>query len=964
MIKIEDIYRATRDGLDVILHYYPQAEVVGTKNKFRCRPQERTPSAVLLETTRKDGGRVWKVCDFGDEGHALSPLDVCMKEEDISRPYEAVLRLARMFDVRDELDRSVNKPDIRQRPASADEREGQRLFSLLPAIPEAHLKVLGPRVTQEVTDALHWYAAEYVGYVRNRTVTLKYSTEHYPILMRECVAFPDGGGEPVKFYKIYEPLNPEKGFRFTYTPEGVKPKDFINGLAELRELYRRWNAEREEQWRRDPANEGKPFKEEKLDEAVICSGERDALCCKSMGYAPLWFNSETYRLSERELKEVMKYVKVLYNIPDLDATGRAKGRELALRFIDVHTAWLPEWLPTYRDHRGRPRKDLRDWMELRREPRDFRQLLDTAKPARFWTERVNKRSGAREYSIDSACLVYFLSLHGFATLRDDNSRDSVFVRVEGHVVRRVRTKDIRRFVRDWAEERCLPRDVMNLILNSSRMADAQLENLREVDLDFTSCTPTTQIFHFPRKSVEVTPEEIRAHAGADGTLRHYVWEENVLPHEFTPLPPMFRVTRREDGGAGGHAFDIEVTGPVESCLWGYVINTSRLHWRKELETRFGPGEEQAARDYAAGPGRFRIDGEGLTEQEVREQKQCLLNKIFAIGYTLHRYKDPSRAWAPQAMDNKIGEDGECNGRSGKSFLFRALSMFMNTVKLSGRNQRLMDNPHVFDQVTRHTDFVLVDDCDRYLRMEQFYDIITSDLTVNPKNNQSYTLPFETSPKFGFTTNYVPRDFDASTEARLLPLVFSDYYHQRTEGNDYRETRSIRDDFGRTLFTREYPEADWNRDINFFLQCARFYLSLAGESVKLLPPMGNIVRRKWKADMGATFEDWAATYFAPEGDHLDRLLPRQEAFDDYVRTSGIGSKYTMHKFTAQLRAFCRYRDYVDELNPRELCNSQGRITRRFGGELKEAIYVRTAMPADNDNPDTFIPDERNSDELAF
>lgn len=56
MIKIEDIYRATRDGLDVILHYYPQAaEVVGTKNKFRCRPQERTPSAVLLETTRGDG---------------------------------------------------------------------------------------------------------------------------------------------------------------------------------------------------------------------------------------------------------------------------------------------------------------------------------------------------------------------------------------------------------------------------------------------------------------------------------------------------------------------------------------------------------------------------------------------------------------------------------------------------------------------------------------------------------------------------------------------------------------------------------------------------------------------------------------------------------------------------------------------------------------------------------------------
>lgn len=86
---------------------------------------------------------------------------------------------------------------------------------------------------------------------------------------------------------------------------------------------------------------------------------------------------------------------------------------------------------------------------------------------------------------------------------------------------------------------------------------------------------------------------------------------------------------------------------------------------------------------------------------------------------LHRYKSPSRAWAPQAMDNKIGEDGECNGRSGKSFMFKALSYFMKTVKLSGRNPKLMDNPHVFDQVNQHTDFILVDDCDRYLNTACF-----------------------------------------------------------------------------------------------------------------------------------------------------------------------------------------------------------------------------------------------------
>lgn len=62
---------------------------------------------------------------------------------------------------------------------------------------------------------------------------------------------------------------------------------------------------------------------------------------------------------------------------------------------------------------------------------------------------------------------------------------------------------------------------------------------------------------------------------------------------------------------------------------------------------------------------------------------------------------------------------------------------MRTVNLSGRNPKLLDNPHVFDQVDKHSDFVLVDDCDRYLPVSQFYDNITSGMTVNPKNNKSF-----------------------------------------------------------------------------------------------------------------------------------------------------------------------------------------------------------------------------------
>ena len=76
---------------------------------------------------------------------------------------------------------------------------------------------------------------------------------------------------------------------------------------------------------------------------------------------------------------------VKLGIPEFGGHGkRHKVTELALRFIDIHTIWLPAWLNTYRDQRGKPRKDFRDFMELRSKNEDFRNLMTLAMPAKFW----------------------------------------------------------------------------------------------------------------------------------------------------------------------------------------------------------------------------------------------------------------------------------------------------------------------------------------------------------------------------------------------------------------------------------------------------------------------------------------------------------------------------------------------------------------------------------------------------
>lgn len=941
MITTEKLYAETNAGLDIILYYYPQArECTDGKKKFKIRQTERTPSAVLKVPDQKHA--YYRVCDYGDEGHPISPVDVAMREEGYgaNRFYELILKLGARHNVTDELNRSINKPRIEERPAAAGEKDGDRPFRLLKSIPPEHLKIFGPNVTREHTDFLHWHEAEYIGYVKNGRTVLKYSTDTYPIFMRECYT-----DEDRKFYKIYEPLNPDKAFRFSYAPAGVKPAKFINGLRELEVRIMQLNEN----------NEPDDRAVEKIPEAFICSGERDALCCLSMGGHPLWFNSETYDLTNAEYEMLREKVQVLYNIPDIDATGCKKGTQLALRYMDIKTMWLPKSLSSFKDNRSKPRKDLRDWMEIYRSKSDFGALKKLALQAKFWELVSSEKSEKREYRISSIRLYYFLQLQGFHALHDDDSDACRYVRVDGNVVTSVRARDVKKFVREWAESNFLSEPVRNLIVTSMKFSESSLENLKEVTLDFTNYTPHTQSMFFKNCAVEVSGENIQVFKKGDSVFDRYVWVENVIPHNVRLLDPFFEAEYHDDAH-----FTLDIKNPEASPFLGYLINSSRLHWRKEMETRFLiNGETPEALEQMKAYQffhRFCLDGDGLTPEEIEEQKLCLLNKIFAIGYLLHHHKSPSRPWAPIAMDYKIGEQGECNGRSGKSFLFKTLSMFMKTVTLSGRNPKLMENPHVFDQVSRDTDMVLVDDCAQYLPMGLFYDLITSDMTVNPKNNRSFSIPFAFSPKFAFSTNFVPSDFDSSSVARSLYIVFSDYYHEKSSQNDYRESRRIADDFGGDLYSESYTEEQWNADINVLLQCEKFYLSLVDTNIKVMPPMENIMHRKNLQDMGSNFQDWAEFYFAPGSKNLDTEIVRRVALENFCIFARM-SRITTQAFTKKLRAFCETAEHIAAYNPKRLLNSQGRIVRYVNNVQEDMIYVESVKKVD---PQLTIFDEEDND----
>ena len=223
-----------------------------------------------------------------------------------------------------------------------------------------------------------------------------------------------------------------------------------------------------------------------------------------------------------------------------------------------------------------------------------------------------------------------------------------------------------------------------------------------------------------------------------------------------------------------------------------------------------------------------------------------------------------------------------------------------------------ENRFLFDGVTPETDLVIVDECDRRLNFDFFFGRITGDMKGEEKGNHPFLIPFAQSPKMAFATNYTLRRHDASTERRIWPQVFSDYYHEATRQNDYRCSRSIRDDLGCNLMGTDYSEQDWQADIAFMMQCLQAYLSLPREERRIMPPMSRIDRREQMAAVGKDFKQWADDFLSPDSGNLDRELRADEMLAAFNAETRYG--WSPKKFAQHLKAYCELAPHIHCLNP--------------------------------------------------
>lgn len=958
-VKPEQIFEATNGGLDVILAWYPQASESAQNQtlKFRIRPieKDRTKSASLKQIA----GGIWVVTDFGDDQKPRNCIEVVRREENCDFKQAINIIATRFNIIPPEEQRVINKAEVTKRDATEEETDGNYYFDKKKEFTEADLKTLFSKGVveffqsahkdkwivklSEVCTKLNFFAINSFTQIKERKAIVTTATPTFHLFIIE--------GET--FTKIYQPNNLDKQYRFRYS--GTRPKDYIFGYKHLIKQYN------------DLISQSDEGEADQLDHVMICSGDRDSLNAAALGYTVIWQNSETAKLTKETVGQLRKMCKNIYNVPDIDTTGYKQGHELAMIWLDVKTVWLPSSLSDHKDFRGNPCKDLRDFLNLNTK-KQFDDLVKVALAYQFWIEEPKfKRNGefkGYHYHVNNTRLYNFLSKNGFWRHKNESNKDGyIYIQVIENIVKEISPNDIKAYINSFLESRKQSEELRNSFFKSNQLGESSFSNLKEKEIDFTDYEKHSQFIFFINKTWKITKEGITEFKPSD--VSKFVWDNELIKHRVKLLEKPFTVTKKLNPD-GTEEFDIEIHD--KNCLFlKYLSNTSRMFWRKEYEEGWQENEEKERLKYIE-DNKFNIAGKRLTDLEIQEQKHHLINKLYSLGYLLHRYKNPSRPWCVFSMDNKVSDDGGSHGGSGKSIAYKCLKYFMNNIYFDGRNKRLTDNPHIYENVTEHTDYVIIDDADEYVNFNFFFAPITGDLAVNPKNNKQFVLPFEKTPKFAITSNYTLRNLDPSTVRRLLYTVFGDYYHHNKD-NEYRENRSPEDDFGKNLFT-DFTEEEWNSFFNTMAYACSLYLNFD----KIEPPLGNVEKRTLQTEMGEAFRQWADVYFSYDNKKLDEMVVKKEAFEDFKEASNQ-KIWTSQKFGRALKAWCKYNHY--ELDPAELKNSQGRISRQVirrvsskdGSSVEkeittEMIYIKTKTEINKTSFDTQSSqmkiDESNTD----
>ncbi len=973
-IDQNQILSETNGGLAVFEYYFKDVDFHNPRHKFKIRSDEKTPSANVKMLSGQ-----WRITDFGNQSDISGKNCIDWVKYHEGLQYIDALKFIMNVIIKKDISggdykKPVYQADYSCREVGPDDHKGKPKFIFKEEPLDSDLETIGRYVTVDHLQKLHGKiieSYEEVGYGKKQGKDIVHqwkSTPDYPIFLFDYGSF----------QKLYKPHEIEKKYRFRYF--GEKPKDYIYGLDILEELSPGESEFVDEEKGDYVPPENKP-------KAVVknlfrVSGETDALNMISLGYHIYFLNSESATFDKATYSKLDKYCDKHYQIMDLDKTGYECARINALKHMNLYTMQIPDWIKHKKDWRGNASKDMKDFINLAGHDEDgtrseITKLIRRAKPMKFWEKTQEEVKGKMKvnYNINLEFYYFFMQMHGFYCMNSKYHKKAgyCYAKVEGKKVTLIHPDDIKRiaktFTKEWIRSRNLIDEIaiLNKINSSNQISENNLQELNYIDPSFDNYDESYETLVFNNGVLKVTKDKIERIKHTD--LDNYILGElsvnndkisHVIDHnirllekspitvdpspEYAKLLNQRAATKNPDQMAAINAkinaleewkrYDVKINDK-DFFFAGFLRDLSRIHWRKEDEKK-----------------------QDLTEQEKAEENQLLANLMFFIGYQCQQFKDPSKPWMGFLQDMKISAIGKSSGRSGKSLLSKVIGNVRSVFYVGARKKDAIEDQFVYDGYTKFHNNIEVDDLNEFQDIDTLYTEITGPRRVNNKHLSPETLQYEQSGKMFVSTNFELANTDNSTISRMLFVAVSDYYHESTKYNDYRETRSPSDKYNRRLFDH-FTEEEWVKFYNLIAYCMQMAMRFPA---KIQPPMENLEKRQLRRAMikGVTKDEeffvWANGYYrlmpedtklttdcAPDDNgYFDMFILKEKAFENFKATLSDTHqrKYTAQQFKKSTKAWSEYYGY--EFNPAAHCNLADirKITKNVDGKTQECFFIAT------------------------
>ena len=187
----------------------------------------------------------------------------------------------------------------------------------------------------------------------------------------------------------------------------------------------------------------------------------------------------------------------------------------------------------------------------------------------------------------------------------------------------------------------------------------------------------------------------------------------------------------------------------------------------------------------------------------------------SLGFLIHGFKDSKLTKAVILVDEKLDFSGAAHGGTGKSLIGRAVRETISALYKDGKRLNSKGNKFFFQDIDFTHRVLNIDDVNKDFKFEEFFSVITENLTVEKKFKTPYTIPSNLSPKLLITSNYMIQSSGGNSDLRRrLEIEIAPYYNR-----DFTPF----DEFNHRLFD-DWDTEERNLFYNDMINYCQFYMA--------------------------------------------------------------------------------------------------------------------------------------------